>query len=378
MRTDAIERVVQAIAQIQAGKMVVLVDDEDRENEGDLCMAAECVTAEAINFMARHGRGLICLTLTPERVRQLDLPMMVDDNRSSKGTAFTISIEAREGVSTGISASDRAHTVRTAVRKEASARDVVSPGHVFPLRARPGGVLQRTGHTEGSVDLARLSGFTPAGVICEIMNEDGSMARMPDLRTFADEHGLHVVSIADLVEYRMRTERIVRCTVRQELTLWSGKHWQAHLYETTVDPEQVLALTFGELSQEPTLVRMHTSSFVGDVLGVPFPNRTSVREAIETIERAGRGVVVFFQGFERWQHELQFRGEHHPPASKDMGSALREVGLGAQVLRDLGLERIRILTQRPRKIIGLEGYGLEVVDHVTVSNLHTDPVVGLN
>ncbi|MEZ4337744.1 MAG: 3,4-dihydroxy-2-butanone-4-phosphate synthase [Sandaracinaceae bacterium] len=366
-RLDAIERVHRAIEDVRAGRMVVLVDDEDRENEGDLVMAAEKVTPEAINFMARYGRGLICLALTDERVARLELPMMVDENRSSRTTAFTVSIEAREGVTTGISAADRAHTVLTAVRPDAKPADLVSPGHIFPLRARDGGVLRRTGHTEGSVDLAKLAGLEPAGVICEIMNEDGTMARMPDLVSFADEHGLRVLSIADLVQFRLQHERLVKRLSTATVELSSGTTWTAHTFD--VGSRQYLALALGELDGTPTIVRMHTGSVLGDVFGVRSRGRTAMNDVVARIEEEGRGVIVFIPPADiDLDADLAARtGGKVRRRPMEQGEVLREYGLGAQVLRDLGLRRIRLLTNRPRRIAGLEGYGLEVVEQMVVS-----------
>ncbi len=365
-RLDAIERVHRAIEDVRAGRMVILVDDEDRENEGDLVLAAEKVTPESINFMARHARGLICLALTEERVAQLDLPMMVDENRSSRSTAFTVSIEAREGVTTGISAADRAHTVLTAVRPGAKPSDLVSPGHVFPLRARDGGVLRRTGHTEGSVDLAKLAGLEPAGVICEIMNEDGTMARLPDLVRFADEHGLRVLSIADLVQFRLQHERLVTRLSSAELVLASGRTWTAHTFDA--GDRQFLALALGALDDAPTIVRMHTGSVLGDVFGVRSRGRTAITDVIARIEEEGCGVIVFIPPAAiDLDADLAARtGGRVRKRPMEQGEVLREYGLGAQVLRDLGLRRIRLLTNRPRRIAGLEGYGLEIVEQLVV------------
>jgi len=367
-RLDAVERVHRAIEDIRAGRMVILVDDEDRENEGDLVMAAEKVTAESINFMARFGRGLICLAMTEERVAQLELPMMVDSNRSSRSTAFTVSIEAREGVTTGISAADRAHTVLTAVAADAKPADLVSPGHVFPLRARDGGVLRRTGHTEGSVDLAQLAGLKPAGVICEIMNEDGTMARMSDLAEFSDEHSLRILSIADLVQFRLQHEQLVERLLSSRVTLSTGRVWQAVTYGA--GDRQFLALTLGELDESPTLVRMHTGSVLADVFGVRTRGAVVMHDVIERIESEGRGVVVFIPPAAiDLEHDLaRHTGAPIQRPPMEQGEVLREYGLGAQVLRDLGLRRIRLLTNRPRRIAGLEGYGLEVVEQELVSD----------
>lgn len=368
-RMTAIERVHRALEDIRAGRMVILVDDEDRENEGDLVMAAELVTPEAINFMATHGRGLICLALTEERVTALDLPMMVDANRSSRSTAFTISIEAARGVTTGISAHDRAQTVRVAVAPDAKPGDLVSPGHIFPLKARPGGVLQRTGHTEGSVDLAALAGLRPAGVICEIMNEDGSMARMGDLTAFADRHGLRILAIADLIQFRLQHERLVRRLSSAEVVLPSGQTWTAHSFAVEGEERQFLALAYGTQSEAPTTVRMHAGSVLGDVFGVQSPGRVAMADVIRCIEDEGRGVIVFIPPpTVDVDADLALSvGRKVERRPLEQGQVLREYGLGAQVLSDLGLRKIRLLTNRPRRIAGLEGYGLEVVEQVRVS-----------
>ncbi|UJR80478.1 3,4-dihydroxy-2-butanone-4-phosphate synthase [Sandaracinus amylolyticus] len=368
MLRTAIERVHRALEDIRAGRMVILVDDEDRENEGDLVMAAEKVTPEAINFMAKWGRGLICLTITDEHVQQLDLPMMVDDNQSQRSTAFTISIEARHGVSTGISAADRAHTIKVAIAEDARPSDIVSPGHVFPLKARPGGVLQRTGHTEGSVDLAHLAGFRPAGVICEIMNDDGTMARMPDLVEFAEKHGLRILSIADLIQYRLEHEQMIERRLDGEIALPSGKQWRAHLFVQKHDRREFLALTLGEIDETPTLVRMHTGSVLGDVFDVRSRGRVAIDDVVARIEEEGRGVIVFIPGPIDLESDLAQRlGKQVKPKHMDSGEVLREYGLGAQVLRAIGLRRIRLLTNRPRRIAGVDGYGLEVTEQLVVS-----------
>jgi 3,4-dihydroxy 2-butanone 4-phosphate synthase/GTP cyclohydrolase II len=354
-RATSIEKVHRALEDIRAGKMVILTDDEDRENEGDLVMAAELVTADSVNFMARFARGLICLSLTEERVAQLDLPMMVDANRTSRSTAFTISIEARTGVTTGISAADRAHTVKVAVAPNAKATDLVSPGHIFPLRARPGGVLQRTGHTEGSVDLARLAGLSPAGLICEIMNDDGTMARMPDLEKFGADHGIRILSIADLIQYRLEHEKLVVERMGGDVVLPSGKTWTAGV--------------FGKVNEEPTLVRMHTGSIIGDVLDVRTPGRVALRDAIARIEAEGKGAIVFFPGPMDVEADLGQRlGLDVKPKNQDTGIVLREYGIGAQILRALGLRKIRLLTNRPRRIAGVDGYGLEVVEQTVLND----------
>ncbi|MFT5356904.1 MAG: 3,4-dihydroxy 2-butanone 4-phosphate synthase/GTP cyclohydrolase II [Polyangiales bacterium] len=364
---EAIKRVRRALDDVRAGKMVILTDDEDRENEGDLCMAAELCTPDTINFMAKHARGLICLSMDAERVTRLNLPMMVDSNNSSRSTAFTVSIEARTGVSTGISAADRCHTVVTAVAENVRAEDIVSPGHIFPLRACPGGVLQRTGHTEGSVDLARLAGLRPAGVICEIMNDDGTMARADDLVNFAAKHQMPLLSIADLIEYRLHQERLVRLSREAQLVFPSGKPWQASVYEVHVDSREFLALVHGTISTEPTLVRVHTSSVLGDQVGIAESTRVQLRESIERIEAEGNGVILLLPGSNSLVDELAFfLGEDVRRARPQHGEVLREYGLGAQVLADLGLGKIRLMTNRPRRIPSLEGYGLEVVEQLVI------------
>jgi 3,4-dihydroxy 2-butanone 4-phosphate synthase / GTP cyclohydrolase II len=371
MRSEAIERVHRALEDIAAGRMVIVVDDEQRENEGDLVMAADAVTPEAINFMARFGRGLICLTLEGHKVDALGLPMMVEENQTKSGTAFTVSIEAREGVTTGISAADRCHTIRVAVRRDATPDDIVSPGHIFPLRAVAGGVLQRAGHTEGSVDLARMAGRTPAGVICEIMNDDGSMARMNDLERFAEVHGLRILSIADLIQYRLQTERLVRRVAETELVLPpGGRRWKARIYESSgmQGHREVLALSLGELDASPTLVRVQIGSLLGDVFGAVHPTRTMVSEAVRRIEQEGHGVVLYLPPrgdlLQDLEHYLGGGVRDSQASSPSHEIVLREIGLGSQVLRDLGLRKLRLLTSRPSRVVAVDGFELEVVEQV--------------
>jgi 3,4-dihydroxy 2-butanone 4-phosphate synthase/GTP cyclohydrolase II len=372
-----LSRVNAAIDAVRAGKMVILVDDEDRENEGDLTMAADKVTPEAINFMAVHGRGLICLALYEELVDRLELPMMQAPGRGGPplGTAFTVSIEARSGVTTGISAADRAHTIRTAVRPDAKPYDLVTPGHVFPLRARRGGVLVRTGQTEGSVDLARLSGCSPAGVICEIMNDDGTMARKADLERFAERHGLLILRIAELIQYRMQTERLVRRVAEHTLTLdVTGTDWQAIVYEVTTESRQFLALVKGDLrGTEPVLARVHGGSTLSDIFSsTESEGGKNLREALVAIERAGRGVCVYLPGLRDLASELRAHSEKSDrkiPSTESPPAPLREFGLGAQVLADLGLHQIRLLTNNPRKIANLAGFGLQIVDRVPLLSM---------
>ncbi len=372
-------RVNRAVEAIKAGKMIILVDDEDRENEGDLCMAAEFATAETINFMAVHGRGLICVTLTEEQIERLALPMMAAPGRGGPplGTAFTVSIEARQGVTTGISAADRAHTIRVAARPDCKSDDLVTPGHVFPLKARPGGVLVRTGQTEGSVDLARLAGLTPAGVICEIMNDDGSMARMPDLELFAKKHELIILSIADLIQYRLQTETLVRRLSEEVVMLDATQSpWTAMVYASKVDGRQMLALVRGELTpQEPTLCRMHAGSVLADTFAsTPREGGRNLREAMRRIDKEGRGVIVYLPPRTSLEVELaSWVSAHRPPSATEQNDhPLREFGLGAQVLTDLGLHKIRLLTNNPRKIAGIHGYGIDIVESVPLTAM-TDP-----
>jgi 3,4-dihydroxy 2-butanone 4-phosphate synthase / GTP cyclohydrolase II len=370
------ERIAGAITDIRAGKMVILVDDEDRENEGDLTMAAQFVTPEAINFMATHGRGLICVALSEEQVERLKLPMMQSPGRlgPALGTAFTVSIEARHGVTTGISAADRAHTIRVAANPEARPDEIVTPGHVFPLRARKGGVLVRTGQTEGSVDLARLAGLTPGGVICEIMNEDGSMARLPDLELFGRKHGMRILTIADLIRYRLFTERLVRRTSEAILTLDpTGTEWRVIVYETAIDERQFLALVKGDLTGEPApLCRVHTGSILADTFAATLRDGgRHLREALAHIEEAGRGALVYIAPRGDLQRELQALRETKDSSSSSAANdaPLREFGLGAQVLVDLGLHDIRLLTNTPRKIAGIHGFGLNVVERVALHSM---------
>jgi 3,4-dihydroxy 2-butanone 4-phosphate synthase/GTP cyclohydrolase II len=378
-----ISKIEAALEDIRQGKMVILVDDEDRENEGDLAMAAELVTPEAINFMAREGCGLICLSLTEERADLLNLPLMVQENSSSFGTAFTISIEARRGVTTGISAKDRATTIKVAIADESTDRDLARPGHVFPLRAKKGGVLVRAGQTEGSVDLARLAGLKPAGVICEIMNLDGTMARMPQLNEFAATHGLKIVTIADLVSYRMQKELLVHRGAETIIPTPFGGEFLAIGYENDVDDLQHLALVKGKIDPEkPVLVRVHSECLTGDVFGsLRCDCGDQLHSAMCQIAAEGCGVVIYMRQEGRGiglvnklrAYSLQDGGHDTVEANEALGfkADLRDYGIGAQILLDLGVRKIRLMTNNPKKIVGLEGYGLEVVERIPVEMVPT-------
>ncbi|MDP9040121.1 MAG: 3,4-dihydroxy-2-butanone-4-phosphate synthase [Acidobacteriota bacterium] len=384
--------VEDAVAEIRAGRMVVVVDDEDRENEGDLTLAAEHVTPEAINFMARFGRGLICLTLTEDRADYLRLAPMTQENTSRFGTAFTETVEAREGVTTGISAADRAHTIRVAIAPASTAHDLARPGHVFPLRARKGGVLVRAGQTEASVDLARLAGLIPAGVICEIMNDDGTMARVPDLVAFCAEHGLKMLTVASLIRYRLQHERYIHRVAEAMLPTRHGE-FRMIAYESEVDgAESHVALVLGDPStagsREPALVRVHTHCLAGDVFGATLCDCHAIMDAsLHSIARAGRGALIYLhngsRGFGIDRAPALVPGApahaarlllHRDPRAKDpcddsahrAQRTLRQVGLGGQILSDLGICRIRLLTNTPTHVPALQGFGIEIVEQVRI------------
>ncbi len=373
-----IATIEEALEDIRAGKIVIVVDDEDRENEGDFIMAAEKVTSEAINFMARHGRGLVCLPATPDRLKELDLDMMVNTNTALHGTPFTVSIDALYGVTTGISAQDRAETIRQFVDPKSRSENFGRPGHIFPLRAMPGGVLRRAGHTEAAVDLARLAGLSPAGVLCEILNEDGTMARLPQLLEIADQFGLKVTTIHDLIAYRRRSEKLVRCVEQVDMPTRFGT-FQLHLYESDVDEREHVALVKGDLSGDtPVMVRMHSECLTGDSLGsLRCDCEKNLHSALEMIEKEGRGALVYMRqegrgiGLRAKLHayKLQEEGYDTVEANLKLGFKMddRDYGIGAQILSDLGIRKVALITNNPSKRVGLEAYGIEIIDRVPVA-----------
>ena len=375
MNQKFISSIEEIIEDLKEGKMVIMVDDENRENEGDLIIAAEKVDDKAINFMATHGRGLICLSLTERRVEELNLPLMSQNNESRDSTAFTISIEAKEGVTTGISAQDRAVTIHTAINNNKSKDDIMSPGHVFPLVARDGGVLVRAGHTEASVDLSRLAGFIPAGVICEIMNDDGTMARIPDLIKFSEKHNIKIGRIVDLIAYRRQKDNFLKKSYESEITLKSGEHFDIKIYESSFDKTEQIVLSKGKIDDgKPILVRVHVTDYFENLLGDYGSNDESLRKSIKEISKENRGILILVRdsGLSAISQLVALQDENpkDEKKSQEEKSELRIFGMGAQILSELGVKKMKLLTNTNWKFIGLEAYNIEIVETKLLSELN--------
>ena len=375
MNQKFISSIEEIIEDLKEGKMVIMVDDENRENEGDLIIAAEKVDDKAINFMATHGRGLICLSLTERRVEELNLPLMSQNNESRDSTAFTISIEAKEGVTTGISAQDRAVTIHTAINNNKSKDDIMSPGHVFPLVARDGGVLVRAGHTEASVDLSRLAGFIPAGVICEIMNDDGTMARIPDLIKFSEKHKIKIGKIVDLIAYRRQKDNFLKKSYESEITLKSGEHFDIKIYESSFDKTEQIVLSKGKIDDgKPILVRVHVTDYFENLLGDYGSNDESLRKSIKEISKENRGILILVRdsGSSAISQLVALQDENpkDDKNSQEERSELRIFGMGAQILSELGVKKMKLLTNTNWKFIGLEAYNIEIVETKLLSELN--------